>query len=166
MCSYAIKVWVLKKLPLEEHIHKLRTQPLVSVLRQLHAPTQPTDSHDGSLSHMRFRDLHAPTWVRNRPLTLTKARRRLQQDLFGQDLTLYCPLITCNRAYKRRASLSKHLQSKHHSEYDGLDPPLRDKMIDPQCFAWDVPAHAPFRRTVLSTTTVSEEELDELNEDE
>ena len=39
-------------------------------------------------------------------------------------------------------------------------------MIDPQCFAWDVPAHAPFRRTVLSTTTVSEEELDELNEDE
>ena len=83
MCPYAIKVWVLKKLPLEEHIHKLRTQPLVSVLRQLRAPTQPTDSHDGSLSHMRFRDLHAPTWVRNRPLTLAKARRRLQQDLIG-----------------------------------------------------------------------------------
>lgn len=151
---------------IEEHIHELRTRPLIWVLRELRERV-PTVSKKGvTQAHLRFRDLHAPTWVQYRTLALQKARRRLKEDQLGHDLLLSCPLKKCNRMYKRRAALSKHLQSKHHTEFAALSDTLRAQMIDSGTFSWAIPAESPFWCTIMRSVIEGDEDLGDVNEDE
>lgn len=134
-------MWCNKALNLTELIAQMRSTPMVSIFAALHGDDQ----------HHRFRDLRSPLWLHKKPLDPTLARERTGVGESGERLGFACPLIDCDKWYKKRGYLTRHISTKH-SGLRQSDPEtwaVLELAMNVNLVRWEVPAGLSVRTMIF-----------------